>query len=64
MDLVGLWRRVLVRLDRWFRCVMVGDESDEVGRAISTGKLHMLPCFHTRPIDVVVYHGSDREHWF
>ncbi len=27
-------------------------------RTISTGKLHMLPCFHTQPINVVVYHGS------
>ena len=42
----------------------VDNESDEAGRAISTGKLRMLPRFHTRPIDVVVYHGSDREHWF
>ena len=27
-------------------------------RAISTGKLHALPRFHIRPIDVIVYHGS------
>jgi hypothetical protein len=27
-------------------------------RAISTGQLHALLRFHTRPIDVVVYHGS------
>ncbi len=27
-------------------------------RAISTGKLHTLLCFHTRPINVMVYHGS------
>jgi len=27
-------------------------------RAISTGQLHALPRFHTRPIDVVVFHGS------
>ena len=26
--------------------------------------LHALPRFHTRPIDVVVYHGSDSETWF
>ena len=30
----------------------------EVDRAIRTGKLHALPRFHIRPIDVVVYHGS------
>ena len=34
------------------------NESVEAERAISTGKLHALPHFHTRPIDVVVYHGS------
>ena len=33
------------------------DENDQVDRAISTGKLHALPHFHTRPIDVVVFHG-------
>ena len=27
-------------------------------RAISTGQLHTLRCFHPRPINVVVYHGS------
>jgi hypothetical protein len=26
-------------------------------RPISTGRLHTLPCFHLRPINVVVYHG-------
>ena len=36
----------------------------EVDRAIRTGQLHALPRFHTRPIDVVVCHGSDGETWF
>ena len=27
-------------------------------RAISTGQLHTLRCFHPRPINVVVYHDS------
>jgi hypothetical protein len=27
-------------------------------RAIRTGQLHVLPRFHSRPIDVVVDHGS------
>jgi hypothetical protein len=36
----------------------------EVGRAIRTGQLHASPRVHTRPIDVVVYHGSDGETWF
>ena len=26
-------------------------------RPISTGRLHTLPCFYLRPINVVVYHG-------
>jgi hypothetical protein len=30
-------------------------------RAISTGRLHGLPRFHLRPIDVVVFHGSQRD---
>ena len=34
------------------------NESDQVNRAISTSKLHALPRFHTWPINVVVYHGS------
>jgi hypothetical protein len=40
------------------------NENDQVDRAISTGKLHALPHFHTRPINVVVFHGSDREYSF
>ena len=34
------------------------NENDQADRAISTGKLHALLRFHTRPIDVVVFHGS------
>jgi len=34
------------------------NESDQADRAISTGKLHVSPRFHTRPINVVVYDGS------
>ena len=30
----------------------------EIDRTISTGKLHALLHFHTQPIDVVVFHGS------
>jgi hypothetical protein len=30
----------------------------KLDRAISTGKLHALRRFHTRPINVVVFHGS------
>ena len=36
----------------------LGDKSNQVERAISTGKLHALPRFHIRPINVVVFHGS------
>ena len=38
--------------------------NDQDNRAISTGKLQALPLVHTRPIDVVVCHGPDREHSF
>ena len=30
-------------------------EMNQANRVISTGKLHMLPCFHTQPINVVVF---------
>ena len=32
-------------------------ESDQANRAISTGQLNALPRLHSRPIDVVVFHG-------
>ena len=36
---------------------------NQADRAISTGKLHALLRFHTQPINVMVYHGSDRDYW-
>ena len=42
----------------------IENESDQAERAISTGKLHALPHFHTRPIDVVVFHGSSGRNRF
>jgi len=36
----------------------LGDESNQVERAISTGQLHASPRFYIRPINVVVFHGS------
>ena len=40
-------------------CLMsIINENDQANRAISTGKLHTLLRFHTRPINVVVFHGS------
>ena len=36
-------------------------EGGERCRAIRTGQLRALPRVHTRPIDVVVFHGPDRE---
>src|SRR5262249_16809884 len=33
-------------------------QSNQDNRAISSGKLNALPRLHTRPINVVVYHGS------
>jgi hypothetical protein len=38
--------------------VNISNENDQADRAISTGKLHTLLRFHTRPINVVVYHDS------
>ena len=49
-------RRLIVRV-----CVGVADidhENDQADRAISTGKLSTLLHLHTRPINVVVFHGS------
>src|ERR1700751_5774404 len=34
------------------------NESNKADRTISTGKLHALLHFHIRPINVVVFHGS------
>src|SRR5882762_10294219 len=34
------------------------NESNQANRTISTGKLHALLRLHTRPINVVVFHGS------
>ncbi len=34
------------------------NENNQANRTISTGKLHALLHFHTRPINVVVFHGS------
>ena len=33
-------------------------EMNQANRVISTGKLHVLPRFHTQPINVVVYNDS------
>jgi len=40
------------------------DESNQADRAISTGKLNALPRLHSRPINVVVYHGSQGRNRF
>jgi hypothetical protein len=34
------------------------DENNQVDRAIRTGQLNALPHLHIRPINVVVFHGS------
>src|ERR1700704_2532856 len=36
----------------------IEDKSDQAKRAISTGKLNASWRLHTRPINVVVFHGS------
>ena len=52
---------VICHLSSDFR---LSDCKDQAGRAISTGRLRALLHVHPRPIDVVVYHGPDREAWF
>ena len=37
------------------------ENNDQADRAISTGKLHASQRFHARPINVVVFHGSQRD---
>ena len=52
----GAIRRVRQSIHRF--AMDISNENDQANRAISTGKLHALPHFHTRPINVVVFHGS------
>ena len=47
-----------MRLSSYRSQMGIDNESDQADRAISTGKLHALLRFHTRPINVVVFHGS------
>ena len=51
-------QRSEIRLDLFSVLFHLFSGMDQADRAISTGKLHALLRFHTRPIDVVVYHGS------
>ena len=46
--------------DRRKACGLAAGVGDvlQLDRAIRTGKLRMSPCFYSRPIDVVVFHGS------
>ena len=48
------------RLRLFVKALMSFDENDQADRAISTSKLHASRRFHTWPINVVVYHGSQR----
>jgi hypothetical protein len=50
--------------EAFIRLMSMNNENDQANRAISTGKLHALLHVHTRPINVVVFHGPDREHSF
>ena len=56
----GSWFFVLNRFvfERPCLGLSIRMEFSKAYRAISTGKLHVLPRFHTQPINVVVYHGS------
>gem|GEM_PF-5658748 len=33
-------------------------DGNQASRPISTGKLHVLPHFHIRPINLVIFEGS------
>ena len=42
------------------RCALLREyciDRVEIDRAIRTARLRLLPDFHLRPIDVMVYHG-------
>lgn len=70
--LLSDWPRDCIRRNAWgsvgaFRWSLlchpffqmgIRNENDQADRTISTGKLQALPLFHTRPINVVVFHGS------
>ena len=51
---------------RFFRQYPMGieNENDQAVRTISTSKLHALQRFHTWPINVVVFHGSQGRNGF
>lgn len=57
-------RRILASIGSLFDDVSrfgvadIDHENDQADRAISTGKLNPLLGLHTRPINVVVFHGS------
>ena len=59
---VPVQRTALAQRSAKLTCVehkmVTSNENDQADRAISTGKLHTLPRFHTQPINVVVFHGS------
>ncbi len=55
---------VLRSLYSVFRHTLLDYENNQAERAISTGKLRVLPRFHTRPINVVVFHGSSGRNGF
>ena len=55
----GMCFREAVRLLPWHLVPMdMSNANNQADRVISTGKLHTLLRFHTRPINVVVFHGS------
>src|SRR5690349_20566815 len=49
---------------RIVRTADMNHESNQANRAISTSQLNASPRLHIWPINVVVFHGSDREHSF
>jgi hypothetical protein len=58
MDFLPLAIAPFADLSRLACFLDMDHESDQADRAISTGKLNALLRLHTRPINVVVFHGS------
>ena len=53
-----------LQLFRHMRQWASSNEGNQANRAISTGKLHTSLRVHTRPINVVVFHGSQGRNGF
>jgi hypothetical protein len=58
VDKAHMFEKLFSRNSAIRRVMRMSNENNQANRVISTGKLQALPLFHTRPINVVVFHGS------